>query len=148
MTKRMTVVALTLSFLPVAVKATSIDIACWWEPYHSSNPADDTGLFYAKPNESLKLRIDPDNNTVSFPDPDSSDEIIFNNLSIVLLENQISVSSVQPNMRFIKGQRSVLKIFIDRYTMESFSTLALPDIKSGELQSRWLRNGKCVKKQL
>ena len=140
-------VAFCLLLASSGVLAAPVDIACWWEPHRSRIAEDDTGLFYAKPSEALRLRVDADRDVVDFPESDSIDKILLPNRSMYSSANSLEITFVQPNWRYIKGKRSVLRLTIDRYTLESTLLLALPS-PTGELQSKWIRLGKCVTRQI
>lgn len=134
-----------LLLLSFSANSAPLDFACWWEPHSSTDGSDDTGQFFDSPQSPLRLSIDLDANTVTLSD--RTDAIILPHTSMVAISDRVVLNFVQPNMRAIKGQPSLLKVSINRYTLDSWITLALPTGPSKEMQSRWIRRGRCVQKQ-
>lgn len=140
----MRLLGLALSiFIPVTATASNLEVACWWEPYRATDSADDTGQFYDNSSYSLKFDVDLHSSLVRFP----GDETMFGSASVVVLEDSLRVFAVQPNMKFLKGKRSVIEIHIDRYTLKSIMTLRWSERAQGELERGWTRFGECVKRQ-
>jgi hypothetical protein len=145
-----TLLAIALLFLSFSSRAATIDISCYWEPYKplTGVKQNDVGDFYATPREALRLRIGVDPDTVEFPDPKSTDAIIFPSISIVSLSDSLHISAPAPNIRSIKGKPSLITIQIDRYTLDSSMLLAMTDPTTGALGGMWVRSGKCTKRQI
>jgi hypothetical protein len=143
-------IAIALLSCSIASRAAETDISCYWEPYKPKNgiKRNDFGEFYATPRDALKLRVGVDPDSVSFPDAQSADAIIFPSISLVSLDSSLKISAPAPNIRSIKGQPSLITILIDRYTLDSSMLLALIDPATGELGGQWVRSGKCTKRQL
>lgn len=143
-------IGIALLIYSLSSQAAETDISCYWEPYKPANGVkqNDVGDFYAKPQDALRLRIRIDPDSVSFPDPHSTDAIVFPTISLVSSESSLKISAPAPNMRSIKGQPSLITIQIDRYTLDSAMLFAMKDPATGKLGAQWVRLGKCTKRQI
>lgn len=144
-------IAIALLSLSLVSRAAETDISCYWEPYEPANgekKQNDVGDFFATPREALRLRVGLNPDSVTFPDAQSVDAILFPSVSLVSLDSSLRILAPAPNIRSIKDQPSLITILIDRYTLDSSMHFAMKDPATGKLGGQWVRLGKCAKRQV
>ena len=127
-----------------------VDVACYWDAPKRYQGTTSTVLetLYVKAAEPAYFSIDADAGFVTHSDPKNAQSGLLPKLNLFTTRETVKIIAPEPNLPELRNTRAVLEIVIDRYTLESTMTLAMPTATPDIMAAQWSRTGRCNARRL